>query len=1264
MKKSLLALFTVFLGGAVSGVPAVKTENNSAVKTPAPAVEKTAKAPVKSILRFRVTFSGDNFFNVGISKLASSSNAVFSQAVVKGKAVPCRAYAVNKTPLTDQWQKFTVTFTPSLTGEINMFIDGVRSAGQPGWIFVDNFEAKGTRILNPSFEQVYASTFARWYSDPGNVRRDLAGVPAGKNAAAVCAQSGIRQVISVVKNTPVSISFYARLGDDAKVEKHSLPNVKTVNDLPKNEYRFYDAKTVKYLPLKNKGVPGNTINPAYPWITPGRTPLQIIQYPVNQRNGRFNKGFIPFELLEESGISRTADVKFGFPFKRGDIFGVDKLSVLSPAGNAVPAQFTAISFWPDKSIKFVLAEFRAPLKAKERSNWKLCINSGKIPPALPVLRCMMTSDGLEIDTGKLQANVGKYSFGFLRNVRIDGKKVGSFDNKGLVVVDENKKVYTSSAEPLSKLYIESSGPLSLTLRAEGEFENQMGRFLCRMTFRAGSPVVDFSIRYMNVNLKNEFNDIRSLKLSYIPVKKVKKLRMDGVNCRKIFQHNDRKLQIDGRFFKRMMSDGGSAGNITFSFKDAGKRYPKAFDVSSGNISFELLPEQPDANFGKELPYYLNYPFCQGLYRMKWGMGFTEEFKIDFSGKTSPFVLAAKSVVPVIDTAYLHKTRVFQGIPDSRNNPFAALDAKAVEAFYRHMKLKAERREYGFLNWGDWFGERNRNWGNNEYDLSNGLFMLYLRTGNRDVFRWAMTAARHQADVDIIHAYPDPAYVGANVQHGVGHTGQSFGTAVPAVWSKAYDSSSLGWNGHTWSEGLTVARLLGGDEFAMDSALLLGEHLANYIAPQLKRLSTHERTAGWAVTALLGVYRATGNRKYLYAAGYLVNLILEEQKFHLGGAWPHKLPHDHANGHKDTCGNCPYLVGIVLHALQQYNEEAPSASVQRSVIAAANWLHRGFDRSAAGWSYGMGYDGKKFHAARQGLNLLITPGMMTGGRFANNRKIYDTTRLITSCALMSGFSSNGKELAMQLCMLPVLFEEMNRYSQRNPKAGKYKFQPSEIAGQLNNGLSDRFNLRGPDKTAFEVVAAKPAEITINRYPVGSRPKEKKDSVCRITDQSQKVIKSFKAPNTVKGDWKVKLPAKGRYMVEITDFCSGIWNVSGKDCRIRTELRKGYLFAHSGISRQLLMIPAGTKEFSLEFSGAYEGSCYLFLLDPQGRFAGSGQAVTSRLPRNKGAENLSKGKIKVKIAAPSAKETAWKLIIVSNGSVRLDLIGTKGQLALAK
>ena len=59
--------------------------------------------------------------------------------------------------------------------------------------------------------------------------------------------------------------------------------------------------------------------------------------------------------------------------------------------------------------------------------------------------------------------------------------------------------------------------------------------------------------------------------------------------------------------------------------------------------------------------------------------------------------------------------------------------------------------------------------------------------------------------------------------------------------------------------MTEAWLLGGDEISMESALLLGEHLVTFVAPQLKRLSTHERSAGWSIPALLGIYRATGNR---------------------------------------------------------------------------------------------------------------------------------------------------------------------------------------------------------------------------------------------------------------------------------------------------------------------------------------------------------------------------------------------------------------------
>ena len=63
-------------------------------------------------------------------------------------------------------------------------------------------------------------------------------------------------------------------------------------------------------------------------------------------------------------------------------------------------------------------------------------------------------------------------------------------------------------------------------------------------------------------------------------------------------------------------------------------------ITDGKINFALLPELPDAKFGANLPYYLQFPFCEGKYRLKWGMGFTERLKIDFSGKNSPQVVGA------------------------------------------------------------------------------------------------------------------------------------------------------------------------------------------------------------------------------------------------------------------------------------------------------------------------------------------------------------------------------------------------------------------------------------------------------------------------------------------------------------------------------------------------------------------------------------------------------------------------------------------------
>ena len=125
---------------------------------------------------------------------------------------------------------------------------------------------------------------------------------------------------------------------------------------------------------------------------------------------------------------------------------------------------------------------------------------------------------------------------------------------------------------------------------------------------------------------------------------------------------------------------------------------------------------------------------------------------------------------VLPADWYASTEAFGDVAVPKDKQFADWDAYVEQAYDKHMAQKKAAREYGYFNYGDWYGERNRNWGNNEYDLAHGFFMQFVRTGRRDYQRLALAAARHQADVDCVHAYPDPHYVGANHQHSIGHTG--------------------------------------------------------------------------------------------------------------------------------------------------------------------------------------------------------------------------------------------------------------------------------------------------------------------------------------------------------------------------------------------------------------------------------------------------------------------------------------------------------------
>lgn len=239
------------------------------------------------------------------------------------------------------------------------------------------------------------------------------------------------------------------------------------------------------------------------------------------------------------------------------------------------------------------------------------------------------------------------------------------------------------------------------------------------------------------------------------------------------------------------------GRFSATIRDAAYRWPKGMKAEKEKITLELLPEQPSKEFGKNLPHYLKFPFVEGKYRSKWGMAFTEKLRFDFGSE--PAVANAETnlpVVAVIDRDWYFRTKAVEGVSAGNDHSFDQYDRKMKQAVDEHWEFKLRQREFGYFNYGDWYGERGHNWGNNEYDMAYGLFIHFARTGNRKAARLASASAQHQADVDIVHAYPDPYYIGGNAEHAIGHTGTSYQRVRNFTWTYRYDYAYSAENGHT------------------------------------------------------------------------------------------------------------------------------------------------------------------------------------------------------------------------------------------------------------------------------------------------------------------------------------------------------------------------------------------------------------------------------------------------------------------------------------
>lgn len=963
--------------------------------------------------------------------------------------------------------------------------------------------------------------------------------------------------------------------------------------------------------------PERRARPALPYTS---KPRQALPSPIEREA-------VTVRLAEETGIARnTAPVHFGFPLPPGRVFDPSQVRLLSPDGSEIPAQFTSTGFWKDDSIRWLAATFLADLAPNSEVDCRVEFGhsvSRRVPS--PALQIAQNAESLAVDTGALQLDINSHRFAVLSQVRAAGRAVSHAPGDGLVLTARDGSRFTSAAGK-STLRIEEQGPLTASVRIEGPLANDQGvsyfRHLTRLRFYAGSAKVDIACTLINDALEHEFADFRSVEwqLNLAETAQSVTFELEGSSRTtplasgpvRLFQRDDQAYALTGaaqangrRAPGRLVLDLGQHG-ISAAVADFWQNYPCALQAASGKLALELWPDLAGETAYAKLPDHLRFPFVDGAYRFKWGMSRTRRLTLDFAMKPGERPPPAEPLIVVVPPSWYETTGALGPMVAKTGAEYAAWDAAMERGFADHLRIKEAKREYGFFNWGDWHGEREINWGNNEYDLPHALFMQFARTGDRRYFHLALEGARHQADVDCVHAYPDPAYVGCNVEHSVSHTG-TWSEKSARGWSYGYGSGAMASNGHTWAEGMCDAWHLAGDERSMEAAQGLGEHIVYGMAPRFRSLSTHERSAGWSLLAILALYRATLDPLYLEAAKTIAEVPLRERKPGQGSGWPHLLPgdhceHSHIPGAPRCVGNACFLMGILGSGLKEYYLETGDLRAKEAVIGQTAFWKAMWVPEASGFPY----TSCPLHRDHPGLlaGMLCADAIAFAAKESGDPELMNIAAESVIANIGSPVGGDGKGFTQySRFAAPILAALRDARDHCEPARQLVALDAGALLQRklLKAQPTPFLGIRAPKEKRFLVEAGSAATLTITRKPHGSMTKNSPTGTVTVLGPDGREVRSESFDTGKPFETRVSLPGdapQGTYAVRIVDDLRGIWHVASTAGRVVLDCSKSPTLANYHPNRFFFRVPAGAKSFRLTVTGGHKGEFGLSVYDLNG------------------------------------------------------------------
>ena len=657
------------------------------------------------------------------------------------------------------------------------------------------------------------------------------------------------------------------------------------------------------------------------------------------------------EITVRDVVNRDAvrPVTGGVPIRQGDAPQGSGFALTDAQGDVLPLQTSVLARWPDGSARWVLLDFQyQPVEAGERAY--MLLTGVDAPPQ--VSGGIVRSDaehGPVLSSGEVTISSGSDAFLNVSDRFDIVLSLTDADRQGCEAVVESVEV-------------ETEGSLRSTLSLVGAFYAPDGQRLFQCRLRASIYAGLSRIRLEPLILvdaeRGVVQQIRDLALSFRPRRGVRSARLGGVPgwegalgaAVRLFQRDDRSYVVPGGE-EGLRAPGWAAfddgkGVVAVALRDFWQQWPKSLDVSSDGLAIGLLPRFEARAYDDVEPWYKHgYLFDGNCYQLRTGQARKWDAWLDLDGDGSSLVLAAnKPLLPIPKPAQAVASGVWDDIPPAGTPEIAEYDAWAENLFDAYVRAIMTQRDYGAMNWGDWFGERRVNWGNHEYDTTNQILIQFARTGDLKYFYVADAAARHSSEVDTVHHVNDdlrdyfrqwqkpgyPPRAGMVHQHAVGHVGgfdpverirELFieeGIGHPTHPYLCLDPSNLG---HVWTQGMVRHYFLTGDPFIRETVERIADNLAQLVEDREYKFmgSTHcGRTSGWPLLALAGGYEIDLNDRYLNAMRTLADDALTDQDPVCGGWLIYPMAWDHCRcttaRHTGMAG---FITAVLINGLSRY-----------------------------------------------------------------------------------------------------------------------------------------------------------------------------------------------------------------------------------------------------------------------------------------------------------------------------------------------------------